>query len=584
MGSWRDSVKEVTAPSWRDSIQEIQEIPSPLESGIGGVVQGGLYDFGDEIAGGAGGLWDLATKGDFNYTENRDKAREYFKSLQQANPTSYTAGSVAGAIFSPASKVLGAVGGISKLGKFANMPKYALEGSVFGLGASEGKNLGELAQDTALGAVVGGVGGVGLEKVTRGIGKSYKTVNDYVRNPENQKNALIKAVTLVGDMPKEWAESIAKDPDMYARFNKTPSTVDELSMTVAEKINVLRRDTDLLYSDLDDILHDQRTIHYPAIKSELTKFKNYWNKNPRGISGKKLERLIDSFETRLEYRVEQFQNGVTWAKHKKKISPKVLRTVLLDLGEEIVEASATSLKTTPDVAFMQGLNKKLREWTTNQMLKDPKIGLKYGELMQKAAKNESLWFELATKFKLKKPTFVDFVEGIENTSKRANLEPTNMTETVLKRYPEKNIKLYKAVDKLDKSFKKELEVFGISNRTEGGVARGSRNVQAFSKAGGLVGAGLGGGTGFVTGGGLGGGLGAAVGYGIGKTLGAGVGYLADKVGRKVAKKFLIEYVPKVGGASKLNNKIDSLSPENLDELAKFIKNGNGAAVSALLMN
>lgn len=131
---WRDTIQPesnvTSSKSWRDTIQpespteQNQEIP-PAVSAVGGAIQGAGYDFADELLGAGHGLVSYAKEklgGDrvssvFDETEaqklgtayqtERDRARQFFSGLEEANPKSYLAGEVGGALATTAIPGLG---------------------------------------------------------------------------------------------------------------------------------------------------------------------------------------------------------------------------------------------------------------------------------------------------------------------------------------------------------------------------------------------------------------------------------------------------------------------------------------------
>lgn len=138
-----------------------------LESGIRGLAQGGSLGFADEIT---GGLESLFT--DKSYQQARDESRKNYEAAQKANPVTYGAGEVGGAVGTAFIPGLNAASG-AKLAAIAG--KGALAGSIAGLGTSEadlteGDYMGALA-DTGKGAALGGGLGVGAGLAGKGLQK-----------------------------------------------------------------------------------------------------------------------------------------------------------------------------------------------------------------------------------------------------------------------------------------------------------------------------------------------------------------------------------------------------------------------------
>lgn len=168
--SWDDteelapSMDETEAlPSWDDTT----EVPgvSKTESGARGLAQGASMGYADELTGGAEALWEMA-KGDPRtfgelYRQFRDESRANYKSAEEANPGTYMAGQVGGAV---GTSLIPGVGLAKGAGLLANAGKLAAVGAAEGLGASEADltqgDIAGAAIDTAKGAAIGG--GIGL--------------------------------------------------------------------------------------------------------------------------------------------------------------------------------------------------------------------------------------------------------------------------------------------------------------------------------------------------------------------------------------------------------------------------------------
>jgi hypothetical protein len=131
------------------------------ESALWGGLQGVSLGFADEMEGVAGGLADLLSGGDFDYSGNRDEARRKYAAAEGANPELYRGGEVVGAVG-------GALlpGGAAAKGLKGAMALGAATGAAQGLGTSEADltegEVGEVLTDTAIGGAVGaGAGAVG---------------------------------------------------------------------------------------------------------------------------------------------------------------------------------------------------------------------------------------------------------------------------------------------------------------------------------------------------------------------------------------------------------------------------------------
>lgn len=141
--------------------------PSDFDSLGRGAVQGVSFGLRDEAAGALknpmGGLKELANKfgAEFSdedidaYKRERDESRSLDATAREANPVSYGAGQVAGAI--APTLLTGGAGGIGSL---------AAQGAVQGFGTSNAEDLGGLAKDTAIGGTIGAAAGAASKLLT----------------------------------------------------------------------------------------------------------------------------------------------------------------------------------------------------------------------------------------------------------------------------------------------------------------------------------------------------------------------------------------------------------------------------------
>lgn len=194
--------------------------PSELDSAGRGFVQGASMGFADEIAGAGQGIWnDLKNVFTGNipevklekdelgrytpetiarmnesatYDKFRDEYRQADKLAEEANPKSYLAGQVGGA-----------VGTGLLTGGGASLGRLAAQGAVAGLGNSEAENLAGMAKDTAIGAGVGAIThgtGKALASGASKLGSAAKnTLEDIATAPMGQegiKNAGLAARAL----------------------------------------------------------------------------------------------------------------------------------------------------------------------------------------------------------------------------------------------------------------------------------------------------------------------------------------------------------------------------------------------------
>lgn len=148
--------------------------PSQTESGMRGLAQGVSMGYADELTGGAEALWEAA-KGDPRtfgelYKQFRDESRKNYDAAKEANPKTYMAGQVGGAV---GTSLIPGVGLAKGAGLLASAGKLGALGAAEGLGASEADLLeGDIAgaaRDTAIGAGVGAAAGAALPAAKKGL-------------------------------------------------------------------------------------------------------------------------------------------------------------------------------------------------------------------------------------------------------------------------------------------------------------------------------------------------------------------------------------------------------------------------------
>ncbi len=182
--SWRDSIRKEGGSSWRDSIRK-EDAPSEGTSALRGAEQGLTFGFADEIQGGLEALGqavgvknagsnsvaDLEFQTPVGldleqlkqvYLDRRDAQRSESKKAQDANPKSYMAGEVGGAVVSSMVPGLNVARGSSVLNAAA---RTAAGGALTGAGLSEADSFGGVAQDAGVGAIAGAGLSVAGQKV-----------------------------------------------------------------------------------------------------------------------------------------------------------------------------------------------------------------------------------------------------------------------------------------------------------------------------------------------------------------------------------------------------------------------------------
>lgn len=188
---WKDTVQKEPQGSWKDTIQAEEASPE-LGAGVRGVLQGASGGFSDELAGafeaggkaiglkGVGGPlkdisvdkegpsldWEILRDA---YKKSRDHYRDQLKHDKDDSPWIAGAGNLVGAAVSPINKLVGGMSAVKS--------GLAL-GGLGAAGLSEADNVGDLAKDTATGAVLGGT----IGKVADLASPLFKGASNYIGN------------------------------------------------------------------------------------------------------------------------------------------------------------------------------------------------------------------------------------------------------------------------------------------------------------------------------------------------------------------------------------------------------------------
>jgi hypothetical protein len=183
--------------------------PSELESALRGAAQSATLGFADEMAGGAGVLFDRMPNESLQdaYIRHRDESRAKFQKAQEVNPKSYMAGEIGGNVATMAIPGLGAaksaslaknalqaakLGALAKLGTSENLetaPQEMLEGAIGGL---ENVALGALAPKPLLNVNKSGkIRASNMEDILES--PSFEKVKDLLNRPGNEslKEAIL---------------------------------------------------------------------------------------------------------------------------------------------------------------------------------------------------------------------------------------------------------------------------------------------------------------------------------------------------------------------------------------------------------
>ena len=154
-----------------DGYRPIQHAPevSMLESGARGLAQGATFGFADEIT---GALESAIT--DKTYEQARNESRQAYQDAQKANPWTYGAGELGGAVGTAFIPGLGVLNAAKEATLATKIGLGAAQGGLSGLGMSDSHTVGGMAKD----AVVGGALGAAAPVALAGLGKAAGYVGE----------------------------------------------------------------------------------------------------------------------------------------------------------------------------------------------------------------------------------------------------------------------------------------------------------------------------------------------------------------------------------------------------------------------
>lgn len=216
------------------------EAPGMLESGARGLAQGASLGFADELVGAGGAAVDAAKKLSLSdivkdYIANRDQYRQGDEAAQKANPYSFGAGNVAGAIGTAFVPGLNLAKGAT-LG--ARAAGAAGLGAITAIGASKHDltqgDVGGVAKDAALGGAIGAVAQPAIEKVVApAVGYLSGKAKDLAGW------AGKKALNAGFDVPEAVTERYLANPEAV----NNAMTKEQVGQKLADTLGEVRRDT-----------------------------------------------------------------------------------------------------------------------------------------------------------------------------------------------------------------------------------------------------------------------------------------------------------------------------------------------------
>lgn len=215
---------------------------SQVESALRGAAQGASFGFADELT---GAIEAGLINPEKTYEQARNESRANYAKAQEANPGTYIAGNVGGAIL-PAlvSGGTSAVGsGLSTAGLIGSagaktiaglVGQGALQGGLQGLGESEGDNIGDIARDVATGTALGGTTAGLVGGASRGISKAVDALPSAGTIKQGIENRIAGGITGLSD---EGVDVLRKTPDALNRIESLgEGTKDDILDRATEEV------------------------------------------------------------------------------------------------------------------------------------------------------------------------------------------------------------------------------------------------------------------------------------------------------------------------------------------------------------
>lgn len=337
-----------------DSVSEVESLgrgalnaaTAGFSDELGGLLQSGL----DKVFGGISDTDEELKAQGFTlpsnktvYEQARDENRELDRKAQEANPVSYGVGEFGGAILP--SLLTGGAATAGNLGRMAAVG--AGQSAVDSLGRSEGENIAEIAEDTAIGGGVGGIASAALPPALKAAGKlvtdvpknlalnageflAKRTTKGVRDNYEMGTKGLKTFGDEANESVKEMVESTAKD---YR--NKAVNKYKEAGTKIGRILKDSDADTDTMLANIE-----QRIMNDDSLTDEgKSKLASLFNRYKKTRIEEEVTPGIDIAEDRLAKQLEK-RSG---------------RDSLLNKQSTFSEPELTE-----DVNFLQRLNTELK--------------------------------------------------------------------------------------------------------------------------------------------------------------------------------------------------------------------------------
>lgn len=220
-------------------IEEEKPSVSKFESAVRGGLQGMPFigSYTDEVEGGL-----RAVAQGIPYKEGRQQARDAFKAADEANPVTYGGAQMVGSFVGDIPRFVGKIPHPVTAGLGAAYG--ALEGGIYGLGASEADltqgDFSGAAKDASLGASIGAVAPTVLKGVGTGIKKAAEGSSTAA------KYAAKKIGRVVADVPEEATDRYIKRRAQVNEARPTEDLMDTIDEKVGKYISDVEKKSEFL--------------------------------------------------------------------------------------------------------------------------------------------------------------------------------------------------------------------------------------------------------------------------------------------------------------------------------------------------
>lgn len=458
-----------------------------------GAVQGATFNLGDELEGKAKQFLDNR-----DYESARDESRAENQRLQEVSPNAYLTGEIAGSLAVP-----GMGAGKTLATKIA---PGVLQGGLDAYGRNE--NSSEVLGDVVTGMAIGGAVPVALEGVGQGVSKikdlmpkAQKLREEGTKIANTTKN---RAISLLFDIPEDNVDEILRNPDKV----KNALSLQEIGERIPESISILNKEIKELDGKAWQLLDDSKQFGHKNKALEgivdnlqgtlMTETKN--GMIPIGLAEEKAFKKLDE----IKFKINQYDDIVSERQVK-----KLIQSLDNDIDWDRIDNSL------PD-QMVRDLRFQL-----DDLLKQNNTA--YSEAMKPVSQLTDLSHYIKNQFGIKKGQ--GGVDGL--VASDLTLSKLNNTLNDRKAFTQDKLKEFGR--RTGHDILEETKYSKIADSLDKATTNGSRKVNMGIASGTAIGTGIGSTVGAPF-----------IGGAIGGALGGLAGYSADKYGRQVAKKWLLE--------------------------------------------